>query len=322
MKAFVEDFLERNRKDETNDSEARRLANVCMERLEKIAILGPRLEIPSTVEIERDQAGAMVPIRVYTLDGTPRTVDADSFTVCRDVKKQIVQKLGISYSTAFSLYEFSVEGEEKILDEEIRVLDVFSSWERIARERKLSEAEPFRFLYKAELVLKTTEKNLIEDEEAINLMYIQAVHDVVRERYPGDAKDIPSLAALQLQAQQGDYKPETHTMEWITEKLPELVPHSVITGKKGISKKRSSEMSQKIITKYAKLTGVSTQEAKLSYLDYVQEWPLYGAAFITVEVCCLLSRILIFLAKTTQGLSSFHSSGSHLRRLSLGSPRD
>ena len=74
------------------------------------------------------------------------------------------------------------------------------------------------FLYKAKLVLKTTydrwpfrlpeliltvsfcfppyrNKELMSDPEAVNLIYLQAVSDVVTSRYPANEKDVTVLAA-------------------------------------------------------------------------------------------------------------------------------
>jgi len=248
--------------------------------------VGPRAEVPSEQEIKHDQQNEPTQLKVYTLDNAFKTLDADCFTQIKEVKRNFVQKLGLGYSVPFSLFEFSKEGEERILDDDVRVLDVLAAWDRIANEKKLvGGSEFYRLVFKAELVLKTSDKNLLEDEEAMNLIYIQAVHDVVTERYPVEAKDCPSLAALQLQASFGDYKPETHTIDWISDRLVELLPESLYGGGKG--KKGSdaarNEAAQKVLSKYSKLSGVSANEAKLSYLDYVQDWQLYGASFVLVE---------------------------------------
>lgn len=283
MKTFLVDFIEKVKTDDSTDAEVRRISKICLERLDKILLLGPRTEVPSTNEIKRDQAGSPVALKVFLLNNSFRTVDADCFTLVKEVKRAVVQKLGLGYSVPFSLYEFSRDAEERILDEDVRILDVVSAWERIAKEKKLADLEPFRLVFKAELVLKTSDKNLIEDEEALDLMFIQAVHDVVNERYPAEVKDCPSLAALHLQASFGDYQPDMHTIDWISDRLKELIPAVILNGGKKKNNSALAEFAQKVLTKYTKLAGVSEQEAKLSYLDYVQDWPLYGASFVTVE---------------------------------------
>lgn len=68
------------------------------------------------------------------------------------------------------------------------------------------------------------------------------------------------------------------------DRIASLMPGSLFKVKKGKKyQAQVAEYSQKILTKFAKLRGVSSQEAQLSYLDYVQDWALYGASFVTVE---------------------------------------
>lgn len=55
-----------------------------------------------------------------------------------------------------------------------------------------------QFLYKSKLVLKTTDPDVIADNEAVELLYLQAIHDIVTYRYPVKEKDITALAALQV----------------------------------------------------------------------------------------------------------------------------
>jgi len=43
------------------------------------------------------------------------------------------------------------------------------------------------------------------------------------------------------------------------------------------------EWEQMILAKYAKVSGFTSLEAKLNYLDYVQEWTFYGSTFFMVE---------------------------------------
>jgi len=141
------------------------------------------------------------------------------------------------------------------------------------------------FLYKAKLVLKTSDPDIMADPEAVNMVYIQAVHDVITWRYPVNEKDITVLAALQLQATFGNFNEETHTDNWLISKIDEIMPQHLLS-KKGKNKKDEKlmkEWAQKILAKYTRVSGFTSQEAKLNYLDYVQEWTFYGATFFSVE---------------------------------------
>jgi hypothetical protein len=283
MRPFLEEFFNRALNEES-DKEVKALAEASLERIAKISELGPRIEIPSQQEIRKEQSGGMVSLKVYTLDQAFRIVEADCFTKVKEVKRSVYQQLKLIYSVPFALYEFSKENDEHMLDDEVRILDVVGSWERIAKEKNIAQLDPFRLVLKCELVLKVSDKNILEDEEAFNLLYAQAVWDIVNEKYPAVAKDCTSLAALNLQNSHGDYDSSTHTLTWISERIPDLMPQTVLYGP---TQKQNAaalaEAAQKVITKYSKLTGISAKEAKLSFLDYLQDWPLYGAAFVTVE---------------------------------------
>lgn len=116
-------------------------------------------------------------------------------------------------------------------------------------------------------------KELMTDAEAINLVFMQAVSDVVSQRYPCNEKDLTVLAALQLQNQHGDYKREVHVPGWLKPNIQDVMPRSILEKKGGkLNDALVNEWEQKILAKYAKVSGFSPIEARLNYLDYVQEW--------------------------------------------------
>ena len=61
--------------------------------------------------------------------------------------------------------------------------------------------EEFRFLYKVGLFYDVDDA----DTSAVELMYIQATHDIVDSRYPCSEQDAITLAALQMQENFGDF---------------------------------------------------------------------------------------------------------------------
>jgi len=123
----------------------------------------------------------------------------------------------------------------------------------------------------------------MSDPEAINLIYVQATQDVVTCRYPAKTEDITVLAALQLQATFGDYNSEVHFAGWLKPKLEQFMPSHLFTKNGKKSEKLLKEWEQMILAKYAKVSGFTSLEAKLNYLDYVQEWTFYGSTFFIVE---------------------------------------
>jgi hypothetical protein len=220
MKSFLIEFLKAGQDDENNHPEIRSFAKRTLERLEKILVLGPRLEIPTSFEIEQDSMGSKVPVKVFTMDNVFRTIEADCFTLVKHIKQELYDSLNISHTDPFTLIELNFDNEEKSLDDDSRILDVLSSWQRIAKENKLSETEDhFKIFLKSEIILKTSEKAWVQDDEAFNLLYIQVVHDFLNEKYRPVVRDCANLAALQLQALQGDYNPSAHTVTWLSEHI-------------------------------------------------------------------------------------------------------
>jgi hypothetical protein len=298
------------------------LARLCKERLPTILALGQRKQVPSTLELQCLQESKPIPIKVSLVNGASKTLAIDPYVLISDVEKQMHERFNVSYKAPFALYEQAGINEERILDPSERLLDVMSAWEngplveeikvdKKAEKAKIYEKAPDqikklekkeikydKFIYKAKLVLKTSNPDLLADPEAVNLIYLQATADVVSERYPCAEKDITVLAALQLQATFGDYRKDQHVPGWLKPKITEFMPArlldktaskssssaSVLAGKAPVlSDSLVAEWEQKILSKYMKVSGFTALEAKLNYLDYVQEWVFYGATFFTVE---------------------------------------
>ena len=120
------------------------------------------------------------------------------------------------------------------------------------------------------------------------MMFLQATADVVDNRYPCKDKDSLTLAALQVQEQYGDY-PESGK-----DFASELRGTDELTGKPKLAKflsenyipenrERMEELTEQITRLYAKLSGYTVNEARLSYLDYVKSWKIYGSTYFLAE---------------------------------------
>jgi len=299
LRVFLMEFITKNIGD-TSRPKVVDMAQLCLERLNTIVKLGQRKQVPSKLELEMLMENRPVPVKVGLVNDTFKTFTVDSFTFVKDVNESLAKKFNLVCDAPFALYEVAGPNVERLLDPKDRLLDVLASWENIADEKNEAAKDPKKaaaaektasrpkynaFLFKAKLVLKTSDPDIMADPEAVNMIYIQAVHDVITWRYPVNEKDITVLAALQLQAQYGNYKDDTHTDSWLISKIDEIMPQHLLA-KKGKSKKDDKllkEWAQKILAKYQKVSGFNSQEAKLNYLDYVQEWVFYGATFFVVE---------------------------------------
>jgi myosin-7 len=277
------------------------MAKMCMQRLEKITQLGMRKFVPSKEELDCLKEGKPVPIKVRLLNDTTKTFQVDSYMLVQDLLDQLCQSFNLTVTSPFALYQMAEPGVDLILDPKDRVLDVLASWENApldepkgsdkkkyqvkkeVKKKSKEEAKWSSFLFKAKLMIKTTSDTLMTDQEAVNLTYVQAVSDVVTNRYPSTDKDVTVLAALQLQATHGDFIRGQHNPGWLLPKLREYMPILFLQKKGKMDSKLEKEYEANILSKWEKVKGFTIQEAKLNYLDYVQEWQFYGSTFWLVE---------------------------------------
>jgi len=246
-------------------------------RIPKICRLGPRRELPTKIELEAMKRGGTVCVRVFFLDDKYCILRADSWTTARETEDTLAKILNIANDKPFSLFEVSTGEEERVLDPDERILDLVSFWQRteledIAKVGKSATIEEFKFQYKVGLFYDVEDS----DTSAIELMYVQATHDVVDSRYPCSEQDAITLAALQMQEAFGDF-PSSGECSFLKGKL------GLYLSSRLIEQFPAAELEEKVYKLYKKLTGYSQMEARLSYLDYVKSWKIYGSTYFFAE---------------------------------------
>lgn len=250
-------------------------AEICLHRCPKICKLGARRELPSRLELESIRRGGAVSVRVFFLDLKYITLRVDSWTTVRELEDSIASALKVQNSQPFSLCEVSTTEDERIPDPDERIMDIISFWSRTALEatgKGSTEFEEFCFQYKVGLFYDIEDTDLA----AVELFYIQATHDIVDSRYPCSEQDSITLAALQMQEEYGDY-PGDGKCTYLRGNLGKYIT------KRLIEQSENGVLEDKIYALYAKLTGYSQLEARLSYLDYVKSWKIYGSTYFFVE---------------------------------------
>lgn len=293
VKGFLIDYIQRNAASDTNNTSVRRLAKECLVQVEKI-LLGQRKQIPSTKELEALRSMTDITLDIPLMNGDIKTVKVDSYTTVKETQDMASSKIRLVFTEPFALYEVGATNVERLLDPKERILDVVASWENEppdAEDNRVGSkhSNEYRSLYnrlqfKAKLVLKLNIPEINHDTEAVNLLYIQAVSDIVTNRYPVKEKDAVILAALQLQATHGDYKPNVHIPGWLSSTITHYIPANFIKTDKGkIDKKLVNEWEDKIMSKYKKFNGFTQIEARSNYQQQIQDWTFYGATFFTIE---------------------------------------
>ena len=122
-----------------------------------------------------------------------------------------------------------------------------------------------------------------EDVSSIEMMYIQGVHDVLNMVDLCKSEDTYDLAALQLQNKLGDYDAEKTAMilnreveRYVPARVFDMVDRAVVISS--------------VCQRYSELTGYTSQEARLVYLQIVREFPSYGSSYFLVTSGALSSK--------------------------------
>jgi len=300
VKTFLCDYINRTVQEPGTDPRVVTLAKYALIQIEKIQTMGQRKQIPSVLELDALRETRKVSIEVPLLNGDIKILEVDSYTTVEEVEKLITERMHLVFTEPFGLYEVGDANVERLLSPKERILDIVASWENEPLDSEDNrtgskgaptyKSEYSQLLYKAKLVLKMNVPEIQTDVEAINLLYIQAVHDIITDRYPVKEKDVVVLAALQLQAQHGDYKPNVHTQGWLSkpETITQYIPQVLILADRDAKTPKPDlrlcqEWEDKIMSKYKKFNGFTALEAKTNYLQLVQEWTFYGATFFQVE---------------------------------------
>lgn len=251
-------------------------ATFVQKRIVRTQEQGPRINVPTNVEIQAVRHGDPVLIRVQKLDGSAVTVPVQSWTTVDELSRMVSFMLGLDDAEPYSIFEVSSEEEERVLDREERVLDIIAYWQKTYDDEKAKsskEIETYKFMYKVRLFLEFDPKN----EAAVHLFYIQGVFDVVNSRYPTIQKDCEQLAALQIQEKFGDFSGMTGM---ITGQLGSYCPMKYID-----TPAKEQEMEDGIIKKWSSLAGkgYTVMDARANYLDYIGRWKIYGSTYFVVE---------------------------------------
>ena len=252
-------------------------AKKCMEHVPTIMELGQRHECPTSNELVRVANLEDVPITIKFLDGSSIEILIDSWTTSAIFDDQIAKHLNIQDVRPFATFEVNDQEEERLLERNERLLDVVSTWAKLEDEARASQGknykcDKFDFMYKVRQYYEVDE----EDTEAIRMLFIQAVSDVLDNRYNDrEEKDQITLAALQAQESVGDFEAQNET--FAPEELVKYLP------KRYLNKGRDEELEEKITKVYQQLAGYSALEARLSYLDLVKGWNVYGSTYFFME---------------------------------------
>lgn len=183
--------------------------------LQSSYVKGDRKELPCPMEIQAMRDHSMIEIFVSLLDDTPVKTSVSAWTTCSELLKIVSGKLGIRKTEAFALFETSNFHEERVIEGDERVLDLYALWERIGTEKapkkksssskKQTDERSYRLVYKVYLWIDFDEE-LVEE---VSMLHLQAVHNIVRGIYACTLEKCIELAGYQLYCQHGEHQPSS-----------------------------------------------------------------------------------------------------------------
>lgn len=293
IRTFLLDYIDKTLENASLPPAIKDLARICKSQFDRIIASGQRKQVPSEREIEAIRRAEKVLVQIPFLSGSSQSHRVDSYTTVGELEEIICKELNLTFTEPFALFEVGAPGVERLLDRKERVLDVVASWEHDRPDSETCQvgskhAAPYvsrynRFLFKAKLVLKVNVPEVTADPVALNLLYIQAVNDVVSARYPVKDKHAIVLASLQLQASRGNM-PEGYTADALCDVIHEYLPDGLVHNERHkIVRPLAMDYSHKVLAKWSLLKDFTDYESKLNYLQVVQDWTFYGATFFSVE---------------------------------------
>lgn len=228
-------------------------------------------------------------IRVHFVDDSFKTLAVSSNISAKELGLQVAQKIDLTATQTFALFykkntdERCLEDDEQpclLMIQEIHGVgaDMNQYTERMEWEKLRKEWEKTCcFIYKRRVFLKNKAIPR-EDPVFVRYSYIQAVADVIEGTYPCAQAAAIELAGLQMQVTFRDHNKKVHVKGFLKDKLPRFVPAPLLT-----SNRKVEEWEEDIFAEHARLAGLSSLDAMLSYLNHVRNWSFYGSTFWTVQ---------------------------------------
>lgn len=127
-----------------------------------------------------------------------------------------------------------------------------------------------------------------EDPVLVNFMYLQAHHNIITGTYYCDSQTAIKLAAWLMQEKYGTYNPAVHKLGFISARLMEFIPATLMHLKKPNAWEDEIYQAHKILP--------TTADPKKAFLSEATTLAAYGCAFFPAKQYCLRNfppRLLI-----------------------------
>ncbi|CAK1602792.1 unnamed protein product [Parnassius mnemosyne] len=248
-----------------------------LQRLQKTLRNGQRKYPPHQVEVEAIQhKTTQIFHKVYFPDDTDEAFEVDSSTRAKDFCQNIAQRLNLRSSEGFSLFV-------KIADKVISVPegDFFFDFVRhltdwIKKARPTRDGITPQFTYQVFFMKKLWTNTVPGKDRAADVIFHfhQELPKLLRGYHRCGRDEAARLAALAYRARFADNKQE---LQAIPQMLRELVPADLI------KLQSSADWKRAIVASYNQDSGMTPEDAKITFLKVIYRWPTFGSAFFEVK---------------------------------------
>ena len=183
-----------------------------------------------------------------------------------EFRQQVIKRIDLKVDDCFSIFE-KKDQWERCLDSEEKPAELMKEWD-------MDEKKDEKFIFKKRIFLKEDDKEM-QDPVAKDLVYIQAVNDVITCQYNVTLEEALKLSGLQVQVVYGDHNPSTHIKGFLTNNkdIANFIPKSLF------STKKPPEWEALILKEHAKHKSLTQEDAKSQYLNICKSFPLWGTTF-------------------------------------------
>ncbi len=271
---FLRDQIKQN-----PDTEINKRCNYIAIRLYK-TFNSRRKFIISPEEIKYIEDMKTMAIKIFFFSGTYVSIPYESYTTLDQIKNSLMMKLNlkltrIPYYGLIEILDKNDSTEERILEEDGKVVDIISMWEYDS-DRFLKDGikAEFRIYLKILLHYGFTETDI----DQITLNFYQALYDIIQGKFNLSEDDLAKLAALQIIACYGNISHE-EAKEKLEKELLSFIPISKI------KKNKEVFWINAIIYEYIKIVDIDTKiDARKIYLNHISKNNFYEAHLFWVKV--------------------------------------
>ncbi|XP_033100270.1 myosin-VIIa-like isoform X1 [Anneissia japonica] len=250
-------------------------APYCEERLRRTFANDTRNQPPSWLELQATKSKKPIMLPITFMDGTTKTLLADSATTARELCTMLAEKIGLKDQFGFSLYIALFDKVSSLGSGGDHVMDAISQCEQYAKEQGAQERNaPWRLFFRKEIFAPWHDAR--EDPVGTNLIYQQVVRGIKFGEYRCDRDS--DLAATAAQQYYVEYGPQM-VMDRLIGLLPMYIPDSAMTGSKTIER-WADMVRQEHRNSYYVRDNVQGMRVKEDVVDYARfKWPLLFSRF-------------------------------------------